>query len=266
MGSLEKRVAIVTGAGAGIGAAIARKLATEGAKVLLAELNEESAASVLTQIQADGGEGFVLATDVSQRDQVERMVTAAVEQWGRIDILVNNAWGSSAGLKPIEQMTDDDLLHAFNVGTLGCHWAMMAALPHMKAAGYGRIINMASLNGINAHMYTAHYNMAKEALRALTRTAAREWAALGITCNIVCPSAETAALQALRSYKPEMFAQIEVGLPMQRFGDPDTDVAPVVAFLASEESRFVTGNTLHADGGGHINGVAWDPSSLFEEA
>jgi NAD(P)-dependent dehydrogenase (short-subunit alcohol dehydrogenase family) len=264
MTTLENRTAIVTGAGAGIGAAIARRLAGDGAKVLLAELNEDAAAAVLDDIKAAGGDGVALATDVGQRDQVERMVATALEHWGQVDILVNNAWGSKAGLKPIEQMTDEDLRSAFEVGTLGCHWAMMACLPHMKAARYGRIVNMASLNGINAHMYTAHYNMAKEALRAITRTAAREWAALGITCNIVCPSAETAALQALRSINPDMFTQIESTLPMRRFGNPDTDVAPVVAFLASEESRFMTGNTVHADGGGHINGVAWDPSSMLE--
>ena len=264
MRPLEQRVAIVTGAGAGIGAAIARRLASDGARVLLAERHADSAAAVLAQIQANGGEGLALTTDVSQRDQVVAMVATARERWGRVDILVNNAWGSEAGLKPIEQMSDADLQSAFEVGTLGCHWAMMACLETMKAAGYGRIINMASLNGINAHMYTAHYNMAKEALRALTRTAAREWAGLGITCNVVCPSAETTALQALRSFKPAMFEHIESGLPMARFGDPDKDVAPVVAFLAGEESRFVTGNTLHADGGGHINGVAWDPADLLE--
>ena len=156
-------------------------------------------------------------------------------------------------------MQDETLRRAFELGTLGCFWAMKACFPHMKAQGEGRVVSMASLNGVNAHMYTLHYNMAKEALRALTRTAAREWASRGITCNIVCPAAETESSSALREKMPELFARTDAMLPMQRMGDPEEDIAPVVLFLCSDDSRFVTGNTVFVDGGSHINGTPWDP-------
>jgi NAD(P)-dependent dehydrogenase (short-subunit alcohol dehydrogenase family) len=129
----------------------------------------------------------------------------------------------------------------------------------MKAQGWGRIINMASLNGVNAHMGSADYNVAKEGLRALTRTAAREWAGYGICCNIVCPAAVSDAARRMMAQQPGMIERIEAVNPMGRMGDPEADIAPVVAFLASDDARYLTGNTLFADGGGHINGVAWAP-------
>ena len=154
---------------------------------------------------------------------------------------------------------------AFEVGTLGCLWAMQACFPHMKREGWGRVVSLCSLNGVNAHMFTAHYNMAKEALRALTRTAAREWAARGITANVLCPAAETEASRALRRRAPQLFEKMDAMLPMGRLGDVELDIAPVALFLASEDSRYVTGNTLFADGGSHINGAGWAPE-LPEEA
>ena len=132
--------------------------------------------------------------------------------------------------------------------------------------GLRPVVSLCSLNGVNAHMYTAHYNMAKEALRALTRTAAREWASRGITANVLCPAAETEASLALRKAMPELFAKVDAQMPMGRMGDPEADIAPVALFLASEDSQYVTGNTLFADGGSHINGAAWAPELPEETA
>ena len=128
--------------------------------------------------------------------------------------------------------------HALRVGFLGPIWAMQAAFPIMKAKGYGRIINICSLNGVNAHMGTADYNTAKEALRTLTRSAAREWAPTGVVANVICPGALTAAPQrGVRRASRSSKAQAEASIPMGRLGDPETDIAPVAVFLASDDCR-----------------------------
>jgi NAD(P)-dependent dehydrogenase (short-subunit alcohol dehydrogenase family) len=129
----------------------------------------------------------------------------------------------------------------------------------MKELGEGRIINLCSLNGVNAHMYTVHYNTAKEAVRTLTRTAAREWARHRILCNAICPAAATESYVAVMSQNPEMEKEILANHPMHRMGDPEDDIGGAALFLASDDSRYVTGNTLFVDGGSHINGAAWNP-------
>lgn len=172
-GALAGRVALVTGAGAGIGEGIARRFADEGARVVVAELDEDAGRTVAQKIG-----GIFVGTDVSDRVQVENAVGAAVSEYGMLDILVNNAWGGG-GIGRVEKKTDEQVAAAIAVGYYGPFWAMRAAFPHMKERGWGRVVNMCSLNGVNAHMGSLEYNAAKEALRALTRTAAREWAPTG---------------------------------------------------------------------------------------
>lgn len=251
--SLEGRVAIVTGAGDGIGAAVARRFAADGARVLVAELNEETGRATADEIG-----GRFVRTDVSDKAQVLAMVETAVREWGGVDILVNNAWGAG-DVGRVENKTDEMMARGLGVGFYGPFWAMQAAFPHMKARGWGRVINMCSLNGVNAHMGTLEYNAAKEALRTLTRTAAREWAPTGVVVNAICPGAKSAAFRRVMGEHPELAAQADAMNPMGRVGDPDRDIAPVAAFLAGEGARYVTGNTLFVDGGSHINGVAWAP-------
>ncbi len=252
-GALSGRVALVTGAGAGIGAGIARRFADEGARVVLAEFDADTGAAVAGEIG-----GLFVQTDVSHRGQVENAVATAISECGSVDILVNNAWGGGA-IGRVENKTDEQLSHGIAVGYYGPFWAMRAALPAMKERGWGRVINMCSLNGVNAHMGSLEYNAAKEALRALTRTAAREWAPTGVTVNAICPAAKSRAfLRAMADY-PGMEAIADAANPMGRMGDPYEDIAPVAVFLASDGSRYLTGNTLFVDGGSHINGVAWAP-------
>jgi NAD(P)-dependent dehydrogenase (short-subunit alcohol dehydrogenase family) len=255
VGQLDGRIAVVTGGGLGIGAAIARRFASEGARVLIAELNPETGKAMADEL---GEVGHFVQTDASDKVQVEAMVRAAVDRWGTLDILVNNAWGGGrigrVENKPVELME-----HGVNMGFLGPFWAMVAAHPIMKAKGYGRIINICSLNGVNAHMGTVEYNASKEALRAATRTAAREWAPLGIVCNIICPAAKSASFHATMSEHPELIAAADAANPMGRIGDCYDDISPVALFLASEGARYLTGNTLFVDGGSHINGSAWAP-------
>jgi NAD(P)-dependent dehydrogenase (short-subunit alcohol dehydrogenase family) len=256
---LEGKVAVVTGGGDGIGYGICRRFASDGARVLVAERDAEAGERAAATLHDElGANAQFVATDVSDRDQVVGAVEAAVDMWGSIDVLVNNAWGGGQ-ISRVEQKTDALLEAAFAVGYLGPFWAMQAAFPHMRAQHWGRVINLCSLNGVNAHMGTLEYNSAKEALRALTRTAAREWAPYGIVVNAICPGAKSAAFRRAMAEHPELEAAADASNPMGRIGDPEEDIAPVAAFLASEDCRYLTGNTLFVDGGGHINGVAWAP-------
>lgn len=255
MGELENRVAIVTGAGLGIGRAIAQRFVEEGARVTIAELDPEAGQRAADEL---GENAMFIQTDASQKARVEAMVAKTVESWDRLDILVNNAWGGGK-MGRLEKKSSELMDHGLNMGFLGPFWAMVAAHPIMKAAGYGRIINVCSLNGVNAHMGTAEYNASKEALRAATRTAAREWADCGITANALCPAAKSSAFNSVMSEHPELIASADAANPMGRIGDCYEDIAPVALFLASEGSRYLTGNTLFVDGGSHINGSAWAP-------
>lgn len=254
-GQLAGRVAVITGAGDGIGKAVAQAFVQEGARVVIAELNEELGKQVAAEL---GDKVAFVRTDASKREDMERMVTEAVTRFGTLDILVNNAWGGGT-LSRAEKKTEENLRHGLDLGFLGPWWAMRAAFEVMAPKSYGRIINMCSLNGVNAHMGTLEYNTAKEALRAATRTAAREWARCGITANALLPGAKTAASRAVFAANPQLEAMADAMNPMGRLGDPLQDIAPVAVFLASEGSRYLTGNTLFVDGGGHINGVAWAP-------
>lgn len=253
-GRLTGRRAVVTGAGDGIGKGIARRFAQEGATVIVAEFDPASGSATAAEIEADGGSARFVTVDVTDKASVLAMMDAA----GPVDILVNNAWRGS-GVSRFERKTDEQIDTALRMGPYAAKWAMDAALPHMKAQGWGRVVNMASLNGVNAHMGSLDYNLAKEALRALTRTAAREWAPFGICCNVICPAALSASSRRMMAMQPGMIERIEAANPMGRMGDPEADIAGVALFLASNDARYVTGNTLFADGGAHINGVAWAP-------
>lgn len=257
-GRLAGRRALVTGAADGIGLGIARRFAAEGAHVILADFDIEKATSEAKALVDVGQSAEAVFVDVTDKAAVTAMMTAAAP----VDILVNNAYRGN-GVARIEKKSDEDFLSALGMNLWGVKWAMEAALPHMKAQGWGRVINMASLNGVNAHMGSADYNASKEALRAYTRTAAREWAPYGICCNIICPAAWSASSRRMAEMQPGMIAQINAANPMGRLGDPEADIGGVALFLASEDCRYVTGNTLFVDGGGHINGVAWAPA--FED-
>ncbi len=261
MGRLQDKVAVITGAGDGIGKGIARRFAAEGARVVVAEIDDTNGQQVADDLRSEfGADALFLHTDATRQLDNEAMIAAAVDRWGTVDILVNNAWGGdTAGLQRTDKMPTDAMHHALDMKLLGPFWAMQAAFPHMKAQGWGRVISICSLNGVNAHMGSVHYNVSAEGLRTLTRTAAREWARFGITCNAICPGAKTAAFRAFEAANPEMAKASEAANPMGYLGDPERDIAPVALFYASEDSRYITGNTLYADGGSHINGTVWVP-------
>ena len=259
MGRLDERVAIVTGAGQGIGRGVARRFAREGARVVIAERSAETGAAVEREIRDElGGEARFVPTDVLDAVQLAATVDAALGAFGRVDILVNNAY-VVAGNDRIERKPVAELELAFRGGPLHTYQAMQAVFPHFKAQQWGRVINFVSLNGVNAHMYSADYNAAKEAIRAITRTAAREWARHNILVNAIAPAAASPAYVRFAEAAPENAREMLTQNPQGRMGDPEHDIGGVALFLASEDSDYVTGNTIFADGGSHINGVQWDP-------
>ncbi len=256
---LQGRSAVVTGGALGIGRGIARAFAREGASVLVSDVNEEAGLATVRQLRDEfGARAEFTRTDVSVKADVLAMVATAREHFGTVDILVNNAWAGS-GLKRVEHKSDEDFERSLRIGLMAALWSMQAVFPLMRERRQGRIINLASLNGVNAHVGTVDYNAAKEALRALTRTAAREWAPHQICCNVICPGARTEAFDRFAAHSPENARAITAANPMGRLGDPEGDIGPVAVFLASDDCRYLTGNTLFVDGGSHINGVAWAP-------
>jgi NAD(P)-dependent dehydrogenase (short-subunit alcohol dehydrogenase family) len=257
-GRLAGRAAVVTGAGDGIGRGMAKRFGQEGAAVIIADYDEEPGRAAADELRSLGARAEFVKCDVTIQSEVEATVAACIERFGTVDILVNNAYRGQHPTR-VEFMSDERYEGSLKMNFWGPKWAMMAAFPHMRAKGWGRIVNIGSLNGVNAHMGTADYNVGKEALRTLTRTAAREWARHGICANIICPAAISAAYRRFSSLQPELAAATAAANPMGRMGDPDADIAGVALFLASEDARYVTGNTIYADGGGHINGVAWVP-------
>jgi len=257
-GPMSGKVAIITGGGQGVGWGIARRFARDGATILLAQRNAANGEKAAADLRGEFGANVAfLKTDVTVREQVDHMVGHCIATLGGLDVLVNNAGGSFP--KKLENHTDADMAQGLDLNFWSAFWAMRAAFPHMKSKGWGRIINLGSLNGVNAHMFTAQYNVGKEAVRALTRTAAVEWGPHGITCNIICPAVGSPAADIYYEKNPEMFEAIRLQIPRGRLGDPEADVGGVAAFLASDDGAHVNGTTQFVDGGSHVNGVAWRP-------
>jgi|SRR5690625_361180 len=259
MTPLKGRVALVTGAGQGVGEGVARRLAAAGAQVVVAEYNTERGQQVAEELARGPGDGLFIHTDIRQQASTVAAVEQTIDRLGRLDVLVNNAYPTGSPPRRLEDREFDGFQLALSAGFESVWWTMKAAYPAMAAQQYGRVINMCSLNGVNAHPYTADYNSAKEAVRALSRTAAREWARHGICVNVICPAAVTPAYQRFERLDPENCALMLAQNPMGRMGDPEQDIGGVALFLAGEDSRYLTGNTLFVDGGSHINGVNWNP-------
>jgi NAD(P)-dependent dehydrogenase (short-subunit alcohol dehydrogenase family) len=251
MGRLAGRVALVTGAGQGIGRAIALVCAREGARVCVAELKAHRAERTAQEIRDAGGESLAVVADVGQQRDVEQMVAETVRRFGALDVLVNNAHGFGARA-PLEDIPEAQFDLSWTSGVKGTWWAMCAARPHMAARGRGRIVNMVSLAADRGDAGLGEYNAAKAGIAALTRTAAREWGRHGITVNAIAPGASTKRGQDWAARDPEGFAKAMAARPIARLGDPEADIAPVALFLATDDSQFVTGHVFYVDGGAHL--------------
>jgi NAD(P)-dependent dehydrogenase (short-subunit alcohol dehydrogenase family) len=248
---LDGKVAVVTGAGKGIGRGIARRFAREGAKVVIAEFDTDAGKQVAEDLGALGGEGLFVQTDVSRKGDIEDAIAAAQDSFGGLDILVNNAISLTPDV-PLEQKTDEMFEQMLGVALWSVWWGMQTAFPVMKAAGGGRIINFYSIDADNGNWVHGDYNTAKGGVQALTRTAGFQWARHNILVNAIAPIAASAAFEEMVSANPALLEAVPLMIPCGRMGDPEEDIAPVAAFLASDEARFITGATIPVDGGLHV--------------
>lgn len=243
---LEGRCAIVTGAGQGIGRAMAKGLAEQGARVVVAELIGENGKQVAKEIEAAGGAALAVQTDVSQEDSVNKMAEETLRTFQRIDILVNNAAifpASSVAEMKIKEW--EDVLRTNLGGTLFC---CRAAMPTLKKQKAGRIINFTSGRALQGSKHGAHYAASKGGIIGFTKSLALELAPYGITVNAICPGfIDTAQTRAHSATLEEYYAKGKNN-PLGRIGQPEDFIGPVV-FLASDWSAFITGQTLLVNGG-----------------
>ena len=246
MHSVDGKVIIVTGSGRGVGLGIARHLGRGGAKIVVAEWNLDGLDAAVSQLRALGIDVLGVRTDIMRRDEIDAMVAATIERFGRVDGLVNNAQ-TFRPMAPMATVSDDDLDVFYHSGVGGTLAAMQAVYPAMAARGWGRIVNFASSMGITGGRGFGAYNASKEAVRALTRTAAREWAADGIVVNCIAPAAADHHGDAAK--QSEGYRMFVENCPMGRQGDPETDIGPIAWFLCSDACRYLTGHTFMADGG-----------------
>ena len=247
MEGLSGRVAVVTGGGQGIGLAIGARLAAEGAKVVLADVNEETAKAAAEELVAAGGEAIGLQVDVVSYEGAEAMVDAVVEQCGSLDILVNNAGIVRDTLVMRMGEADWDAVIAVNLkGTFNCTKAATRPRAPMMRNRWGRIVSIASVIGLMGNAGQANYAASKAGIIALMKSVAKELGSRGVTANSVAPGyIQTAMTDSLNDDTKQWFLD---NIPLGRAGQPE-DVARAVAFLASDEAAYMTGQVLTVDGG-----------------
>ena len=259
MGSLEGKIAIVTGAAGGIGTAIALALAEEGARIVVCDLasrRDDGLAPLADVISHKGGQAIAMAVDVSRKADIETAVAATLEAWGGIDILVNNA-GTTAGAGPYLEITDADWQSSFAVNLKGPADFAQAVIPEMRRRGGGAILNVASTAGLGASAGFGAYTATKHGLVGLSKTIAAEFGCDGIRCNAICPGFvrtemhldATRRLAAQEGIgEAEMAVRRYAGVPLGRAGEPD-EIARLAVFLAGPGGAYITGTAIPVAGG-----------------
>ena len=246
---VKDKVVIVTGAGSGIGEATAKLFAQHQAKVVVSDINLVYAERVVAEIIEGDGKAIAVQTDVTQYEQVEMLIQKAVETFGQLDVLVNNAGiGGKNQLKTAEH-TLEDWHNVIAVNQTGVFYGMKLALQQMVKQGFGNIVNIASLAGLKASSNNLSYSASKFAVVGMTKSAALEYASKRIRINAVCPGyTESALLNQLKGVRPDMEQILMKMIPMKRFGEA-SEIAEVVVWLASDNTQFITGQTITIDGG-----------------
>jgi NAD(P)-dependent dehydrogenase (short-subunit alcohol dehydrogenase family) len=247
MGDLSGKVALVTGAGQGLGAGISLALAKAGADVALVGRTRSKLEETAAAVTAAGGRAHVIQGDVTDRASVDATVEEITRERGPVWALVNNAVSSSHNY--VEDVRDEELDEAIRSGIYGSFYMMQACLPAMKAHG-GRIVNFGSGAGTMGMATRMSYNIAKEGIRALTKTAATEWGRWAITINTICPIASTPLYDRWWDSISDAEKQAHLdSIPLGRMGDAEKDIGALVVFLAGPGGGYITGRTLHIDGG-----------------
>lgn len=247
-GVLEGRVAIVTGAGRGVGAGIARAFAKEGARVAVVDIDTDGAERVATELTSYA-EAASYHCDIRDSAQVDACVAAVAERFGTVDVLVNNAIDATSG--KFEETTDEDLDRVLDTGPKATLYFMRACFPHLRDSDAGRVINLRSGSEPQGMAGFGAYVASKAAVGGLTRVAAREWGRHGITVNNLAPFVLSDGARSYFDERPEELEKIVLkSLAIPRLGEAESDVGRAAVFLAGPDSSYVTGVTLSVDGGG----------------
>ena len=244
MGAIQNKIAIVTGGGGGIGGAIARRFATEGAKVAVTDVDPKTANAVAAELTAQGADAIPLVADVTNKKAVGDMMQAALDRWHRIDILVNVAGGAER--IPVIDMTAADWDHVVDMNLKSVFLSSQAVLPVMLKQNYGKIVNISSIYGYTGSATRSSYSAAKAGVSAFTKSLALEVARDGININAVAPG--RVFTERVRShFSDEAWAAAEAQIPIGRTATPE-EIASAVLFLAIDENRYITGQTIHING------------------
>ncbi|WP_433594861.1 3-oxoacyl-ACP reductase FabG [Lysinibacillus xylanilyticus] len=237
---LNNKVAIITGAANGIGYAAAERFIEEGAFVVIADFNEDAGVSAAEHL---GDQALFVQVDVADRESVKNLVATVIEQMGRVDILVNNAGITRDAM--LTKMTEDQFQQVLDVNLTGVFHCTQEVIPHMVAAGGGKIVNTSSVSGVYGNVGQTNYAATKAAIVGMTKTWAKELGRKGINVNAVAPGfTET---DMVKKMPENVLAQMRSVVPLQRLGTP-RDIANAYLFLASDEASYVHGHTLHVDG------------------
>ena len=247
--TLTDKIAIVTGGAVGIGGAIARRLAADGAKVLITDIMEEKAAENVARIQGNGGTASAYEVDISQAEQIRPMIERAVELWGGLHILVNNAWGTLEPDGTALTLTETAFDRALSASQKAVFLSSKYGVPHIQASGGGSIVNISSVHGQLVAPSSLAYEMTKAAIIAMSRQMALDFGPTGVRVNCICPGHIVTERQAERwESNPSLLRFFDQHYPLRHTGVPD-DIANAVRFLCSDEAGFITGHTLVVDGG-----------------